>query len=149
MKNALRALFWPQSIALVGASPDARIIRGRIGEAILEHAVPGPIYPVSRTHAEIRGLQCYRSVAELPQVVDLAIITIPAAHVVAALEACAEKGIPAAIVISSGFAEERSDAGAARQRAISTVAARHGMAVMGPNAEGFLNAQMPLSLIHI
>ncbi|MEE2805100.1 MAG: acetate--CoA ligase family protein [Pseudomonadota bacterium] len=145
MKNALRALFWPQSIALVGASPDARIIRGRIVEAILEHAFPGPIYPVSRTHAEIRGLQCYRSVAELPQVVDLAIITIPAAHVVAALEACAEKGIPAAIVISSGFAEERSDAGAARQRAISTVAARHGMAVMGPNAEGFLNAQMPLA----
>ena len=106
VKDTIRALFWPQSIALIGASPDPQIIRGRMVEAILEHPFPGPIYVVSRTHSKIRGLTCYPSVEALPQAVDLAIITIPAIHVGVALESCAVRGIRAAIVISSGFAEE-------------------------------------------
>ncbi len=145
MKDAIRALFWPQSIALVGASPNPQIIRGRMVEAILEHPFPGPIYPVSRTHSTIRGLTCYPSVEALPQAVDLAIITIPAAHVGTALESCAARGIRAAIVISSGFAEEKSEVGEARQQTISDIVARHRIAVLGPNAEGFLNGQMPLA----
>ena len=117
MKDAIRALFWPQSIALVGASPDPQIIRGRMVEAILEHPFPGPIYPVSRTHSQIRGLTCYPSVEALPQAVDLAIITIPAPHVGMTLESCAARGIRAAIIISSGFAEEKSEVGETRQSA--------------------------------
>ena len=141
----LDVLFWPQAIALVGVSPDRTIIRGRIVEAVTLHGFDGPLYAVSRSHDEIAGIACYPSVEALPGPVDLAIITIPAEHVAATLRACAKHGVKAAVVISSGFGEERGDAGAARQQVIADIAREFDMAVVGPNAEGFLNGRMPLA----
>lgn len=141
----LDALFRPRSIALVGASPDRTIIRGRIVEAVTRHGFDGPLYAVSRSHDEIAGIPCHPSVEVLPEPVDLAIVAIPAEHVAATLRACGRLGVKAAIVISSGFGEERGAAGAARQRVIAAVARELDMAVLGPNAEGFLNARMPLA----
>ena len=139
------ALFWPRSIALVGASPDKTIIRGRIVEAVTLRGFDGPLHAVSRSHDEIAGITCYPSVEALPGQVDLAIVTIPAEHVAATLRACGKIGVKAAIVISSGFGEERGEAGAARQRVIADIARELDMAILGPNAEGFLNARMPLA----
>ena len=141
----LDALFRPRSIVLVGVSPDRTIIRGRIVEAVTLHGFDGPLHAVSRSHDEIAGIPCYPSVEALPGPVDLAIITIPAEHVAATLRACAEIGTKAAIVISSGFGEERGEAGTARQSAIAAIAREFDMAVLGPNAEGFLNGRMPLA----
>ena len=141
----LDALFWPRSIALVGASTDETLIRGRIVEAVTLHGFDGPLYAVSRSHDEIAGIACYPSVEALPGPVDLAIIAIPAEHVAASLRACGKIGAKAAIVISSGFGEERGEAGAARQREIADIARELDMAVLGPNAEGFLNGRMPLA----
>ena len=141
----LDALFWPRAVALVGVSPDKTIIRGRIVEAVTLHGFDGPLYAVSRSHDEIAGIACYPSVEALPGPVDLAIITIPAEHVAATLRACAAHGVKAAVVISSGFGEERGNAGAARQQVIADIAREFDMAVVGPNAEGFLNGRMPLA----
>ena len=141
----LDALFRPRSIALVGASPDKTIIRGRIVEAVALYGFDGPLYAVSRSHGEIRGIPCYRSIETLPGPVDLAIVTIPAEHVAASLRACGRIGVKAAVVISSGFGEERGEAGAERQREVAGIAREFDMAVLGPNAEGFLNARMPLA----
>ena len=141
----LDALFWPRSIALVGASTDETLIRGRIVQAVTLHGFDGPLYAVSRSHDEIAGIACYPSVEALPGPVDLAIIAIPAEHVAASLRACGKIGAKAAIVISSGFGEERGEAGAARQREIADIARELDMAVLGPNAEGFLNGRMPLA----
>ena len=141
----LDALFRPRSIALVGASPDNTIIRGRIVEAVALYGFDGPLYAVSRSHGEIRGIPCYRSIETLPGPVDLAIVTIPAEHVAASLRACGRIGVKAAVVISSGFGEERGEAGAERQREVAGIAREFDMAVLGPNAEGFLNARMPLA----
>jgi len=141
----LNALFRPRSIALVGASPDRTIIRGRIVEAVTLHGFDGPLHAVSRSHREIAGIPCHPSVEALPGPVDLAIITIPAEHVAATLRACGSKGVKAAVVISSGFGEERGEAGAVRQREIADIAREFDMAVLGPNAEGFLNNRMPLA----
>ena len=101
----LDALFWPRSIALVGASPDKTIIRGRIVEAVTLRGFDGPLHAVSRSHDEIAGITCYPSVEALPGRVDLAIVTIPAEHVAVTLRACGKIGVKAAIVISSGFGE--------------------------------------------
>ena len=141
----LDALFRPRAIALVGVSPDKTIIRGRIVEAVTLHEFGGPIYAVSRSHDEIAGIPCHPSVEALPGPVDLAIVTIPARHVAATLRACGKFGVKAAVVISSGFGEERGEAGAARQRVIAGIAREFDMAVLGPNAEGFLNSRMPLA----
>ena len=141
----LDALFRPRSIALVGASPDPAIIRGRIVEAVTKYGFDGTLHAVSRSHDVIAGIPCRRSVEALPGPVDLAIITIPAEHVAATLRACGTIGVRAAIVISSGFGEERGEAGRKRQRAIAEIAREFDMAVLGPNAEGFLNGAMPLA----
>jgi acyl-CoA synthetase (NDP forming) len=141
----LDALFWPRSIALIGASPDKSGIRGRIVDAVRQHDFQGPIYPVSRSHASIDGLDTYPSPAALPEAVDLAIVTIPAVYVADALEACGERGVRAAVIISSGFAEERGEDGIAREDAIRAVVERYDMAVLGPNGEGFMNSATPLT----
>jgi acyl-CoA synthetase (NDP forming) len=141
----LDALFWPRSIALIGASPDKHGIRGRIVDAVRQHGFDGPIYPVSRSHDSIHGLRTYPSASALPEGVDLAIVTIPAVYVPDALEACGERGVRAAVIISSGFAEERGEDGAAREAAIRQVVERYDMAVLGPNGEGFMNSATPLT----
>ena len=141
----LDALFWPRSIALVGASPDRSTIRGRIVEAVTAHGFDGPVYAVSRSHDTINAIACHPSVEALPEPVDLAIIAIPSEHVAGSLRACARLGVKAAVVVSSGFGEERSEAGAARQREIADIAREFDMALIGPNAEGFLNGRMPLA----
>ena len=140
----LHALFSPRSIALVGASPDPHVIRGRMVSAVLDNGYPGTVYAISRSHRRIRGLPCYRCVADLPEPVDLAIITVPAHYVGDVFEACGAHGTRAAVIISSGFAEERGAAGLARQRRIAALAERYDMALLGPNGEGFLNAALPL-----
>lgn len=140
----LDALFSPRSIALVGASPDPRIIRGRMVAAVLDNGYPGTVYAISRSHRTIRGLACYHRVTDLPEPVDLAIVTVPARYVGDVLEACGANGTRAAVIISSGFAEERSAEGRARQERIAALAARFDMALLGPNGEGFLNADLPL-----
>lgn len=139
------ALFWPRSIVLVGASPDKSGIRGRIVDAVRQHGFDGPLYPVSRSHDAIDGMKTYPSVAALPEAADLAIVTIPAEYVADALEACGERGVRAAVIISSGFAEEPGEGGASRESAIRAVIERYDMAVLGPNGEGYMNSATPLT----
>ena len=70
--TALDALLSPRAIAIVGASPDAGKIRGRIPAAILSGGYSGPIYPVNPAHTEIQGLRAYASIAAIGQPIDLA-----------------------------------------------------------------------------
>ena len=141
----LRPLLDPASIAVVGASPDTGIIRGRLLEHLLAHGFSGPVYPVSRSHAEVQGLKAYSSVAQLPEAVDLAIVAVPAALVADTLRQCGERGIPAALIVSSGFAEEGGAEAAVRDAQLRAAAERFGMVVCGPNSEGLLNAGRKLA----
>ena len=80
----------------------------------------------------------------LPQPADLAILIIPAEFVPDELERCGRAGIKAAVILSSGFAEEPGEAGSRMQAAIAATAARYDMAVSGPNTEGFANIEAAL-----
>ena len=131
-------LLWPKSIAVVGASSDTHGLRGRIFEILRSHPYAGRVYPVSRSAAEVQDVKAYPAVDALPETVDLAILIVPAAYVVAELERCGRSGVKAAAILSSGFAEE-GDAGARMQREITAIAQRYDMAVSGPNSEGFSN----------
>jgi acyl-CoA synthetase (NDP forming) len=132
-------LLWPKSVAVVGASSDVHGLRGRILEVILSHPYEGQIYPVSRSATEVQGLKAYPSVDALPEPADLAVLIIPAQFIPAELERCGRAGIKAAVILSSGFAEEPGEAGARMQREIAATARRYDMAVSGPNTEGFAN----------
>jgi acyl-CoA synthetase (NDP forming) len=135
----IEKLLWPKSVAVIGASSDTDGLRGRILEIILGHPFSGKIYPVSRSAAEVQGLKAYASVDELPDSVDLAIVIIPAAYVPAELERCGRAGIKAAVILSSGFAEEPGEIGRRMQNEIAAIARRYDMAVTGPNTEGLAN----------
>jgi len=89
----LGVFFSPRSIAVIGASPDRKKIRGRLLASLLSRGFDGAVYPVNPSHAEIQGIKAYARVADLPQGVDLALIAIAAEAVPDVLEACAAQGI--------------------------------------------------------
>ncbi|MDX2155059.1 MAG: acetate--CoA ligase family protein [Hyphomicrobiaceae bacterium] len=137
MKRDIGALLNPRSVAVVGAAPVGQGLRGRILEFMKLHPYAGKIYPVSRSHKEVQGLAAYPSIGDCPGPVDLAILIVPAKFVPSELEACGKAGVKAAAIISSGFAEEPGEAGARMQAELKAIATRYGMAVTGPNSEGF------------
>jgi acyl-CoA synthetase (NDP forming) len=140
----LRPLFSPESVAIIGASGDTHTLRGRTTEFLIAHGYPGRIYPVTRSQPEVFGLRSHATVADLPEAPDLAVIVVPAAFVAPTLEECGKKGVRAAVIISSGFAEERGEAAQARDQALRKVIERYGIIVCGPNSEGIVNPLKPL-----
>ncbi len=137
-------LLWPKIVAVVGASSDTTGLRGRILEVILSHPYAGKVFPVSRSATEVQGLKAYASVADLPEPADLAILIVPAQYIPAELERCGKAGVKAAVILSSGFAEEPGEAGLRMQAEIAATARRFDMAVSGPNTEGFANIEAAL-----
>jgi acetyltransferase len=138
-EHALHSFFWPQSIAVLGASPDVHRIRGRLLHQLRENGFPGRILPINPSYQEIEGLPCYPSIAAVGVPVDLALVAIPAAGVAPVLEECAAAGVKNALIISSGFAEEGGAAGD-MQAALVDVTQRTGLRACGPNCEGYYNA---------
>jgi acyl-CoA synthetase (NDP forming) len=137
-------LLWPKTVAVVGASSDTNGLRGRILEVMLSHPFAGTVYPVSRSATEVQRRKAYASVAELPEPTDLAILIIPAEFVAEELERCGRAGVKAAVILSSGFAEEPGEIGSRMQAEIAATARRYDMAVSGPNTEGFANLEAAL-----
>jgi acyl-CoA synthetase (NDP forming) len=136
----LRPLLAPASIAVIGASADTHSLRGRLTHALIGHGYAGRLYPVTRSQSEVLGVRAYASVGDLPEPADLAVIVVPAAVVPQTLAECGARGIRAAVVISSGFAEESGAAAQARDSELRRVAEEHGILVCGPNSEGLVNS---------
>lgn len=134
LENFLR----PRSIAVIGAAPAQRSIRGAIIRTIRGRGFNGRIAPVNPSHVEIDGLPCFPSIGAVDFPIDLAIIAIPAASVPGAVQQCADAGIRHAIVISSGFAEESAET-TVLQTQVSEIARATGIRICGPNCEGFYN----------
>ncbi len=133
------ALLSPSTVAVVGAASDPHILRGRIMHVMGGHPFKGRVYPVSRSSDEVMGLKAYKTISDLPEVVDLAVLIIPAKFVPGALEECGAMGVRAAQIITSGFAEEVGGDGGDMQSHIRAIATKYDMAVCGPNSEGFAN----------
>lgn len=135
---ALDSLLSPASVAIIGASPEPHKIRGQLLSLLRKNGFAGRIVPVNPSYPAIDGLACYPTIAAAGSPVDVALIAIPAAGVLAALEECAAAGVRHAVIISSGFAEDAA-APAAMQAAVGALARRTGMRILGPNGEGFHN----------
>ena len=135
----LRALMAPASVAVVGASSDPGRIGGRPIDWMRRAGFQGAIYPVNPTRAEVQGLPAYASVADLPHTPQAAIVAVPAPQVLETIEALGARGVRAAVVFSSGFAEMPGD-GAQRQQQLVDAARRHGLRLLGPNCLGLFNA---------
>ncbi len=132
--HPLDRLFHARSIALVGVSGDPRKMTGAPLEILRQSGFPGRIYPVNPRYPQISGLTCYPDIAALPEAPDVALIMLSARLVPGAVRACADKGIAAAVVLSSGF--EESEDGRQFAEELLRVARETGVQVVGPNCEG-------------
>ena len=132
--HPLDALFHARSIALVGVSGDPRKMTGAPLEILKQTGFTGSIFPVNPRYADLGGLPCYPDIASLPEVPDVALVMLSAPQVPAAIQACADRGVGAAVVLSSGF--EESDDGRQYATDLARVARAARMPVVGPNCEG-------------
>jgi acyl-CoA synthetase (NDP forming) len=133
----LQTLFHPRSVALIGVSTEQSKLSGRPFRFFREFGYAGNVYPVNPKYDEIGGVRCFANVSDIPNEVDLAVITLPAPAVPGALAECGAKGVKAAAIISSGFAEVGGD-GVRLQEELSRIASEYGIAVCGPNCSGFV-----------
>ncbi len=139
-RQSLRKLLDPTSIAVLGASSDPDKAGGRPIRYLRELGFCGSVFPVNPARAEIAGMKSYPSLAAIPGPVDLCIVTVPGDRVEAALRECAEAGIGAVVVFSSGFAEVGRE-GREKQRRLADIARAHGIALCGPNCLGLINVR--------
>ena len=134
----LSRLFSPRSIALVGASGDRTALSGRPYRYLRAHGYDGDLYLVNPNRDRIDGRRCYDAVDEIDRDVDLALVLVPAEVVSTVVEDCGRAGVPFAVVVASGFAETGA-AGRERQAELLRTARDHGVRLVGPNSEGFVN----------
>ena len=132
---SLQPFFSPRSVAVIGASTRREAIGGIVFRNILSGDFKGAAYPVNIKGAPVAGVRAYTSIEELPEIVDLAVICLPAAHVIEAAQSALRAGIRAICVISAGFAEVGEE-GRARQDELLALVRAHGGRLVGPNCLG-------------
>jgi acetyltransferase len=141
----LDRLFDPRSIAVIGASERAGSIGATLVSNLLAHGFAGPVYPVNPKYHQVQGLPAFRSVAELPQPPDLALVAIPAAGVAEVIDQLGRLGTRAAVVIAAGY-RETGASGKALEEQLEAARAKHpGFRILGPNCLGFLAPGRKLS----
>ncbi len=132
----MNRLFKPQSIAVVGASNQVGKIGHTVVKNLLESQYDGKIYPINPKDAEVQGLKAYKSVLEVPEDIDSAVITVPASLVEQVVEECGKKGIGGLIIITSGFSEVGNRD---LENRIVEIARRYGTRIQGPNIVGTMS----------
>jgi acetyl coenzyme A synthetase (ADP forming)-like protein len=132
---SLEPFFEPATVAVVGASRRRGTIGGELFRNILEADFVGAAYPVNRDGVPVAGVRGYRSIAEVPEPVDLAVLCVPATGVLEVAEEALHARVRALLVISAGFAETGSE-GAERQERLLALVRAHGARLIGPNCLG-------------
>ena len=135
---SLRPLFWPRSVAVLGASDNPNKIGGIPVRSFREYGYRGAFYPINPTRETVQGLPAFPSLAAVDGPVDVAIMAVPASIALPTAEACAEKGVQALVVFTAGFAEMDARGGQAQQR-LAEIGRLSGMRIVGPNCLGYFN----------
>lgn len=136
---ALDPLLAPDSVAVVGASPDSWY-SSQLMDNLLEYGFDGDVYPVNPNRDEAWNRPCYDDLSSLPEPVDLAVVSVPREYVVETVKDAGREGIPAALVITAGFSEA-DERGAELEAELADAASEHGVRVAGPNCIGLANAR--------
>jgi acyl-CoA synthetase (NDP forming) len=141
--DAIGSLFYPKSVAIVGAS--AKI--GKWGHALMTNTISGGfkgrIYPVNPSGGKIGGRAVYRSIAEIPDRIGLAVVTIPADKVLDLMPQFRDKGVRNMLLITSGFSETGAEGKKLEQKLVKA-ALKSGILVLGPNTMGICNPHINL-----
>jgi acetyltransferase len=143
--NNIDSIFYPKSIAIIGASRQ----QGSVGHSLLANIIDsrfqGVVYPVNPKAEAILGIKCYPRVLDIPDDVDLAVVIVPAAYVPKVLEESGIKGIKGAIIISAGF-KEIGGHGIELEHTIQQIIQKYNIAMVGPNCLGVVNTASESSM---
>jgi acetyltransferase len=141
----LDAILRPRTIAVIGASRSPNTIGHQVLSNLIGHGFTGSVYPVNPHAASVHSIKAYPSVSALPEVVDLAVIVVPKAHVLDVAAQCGQAGVRGLVVISAGF-RETGGAGVEAERQLMEIVTQHGMRMVGPNCMGVLNANPDVAM---
>ncbi len=145
IRDQFDAIFYPDSVAVVGASPDFKRLGYHCMSSLIMSQFKGGIYPVHPSLPEITGFTAYPSVKFIPDKVDLAIIAVRTSLVPQVLDECIEKGVRGIVLITAGFKEIEDKAGAELQDKIAATANRANIKIIGPNTFGMVNLHADLN----
>src|SRR5438105_15669990 len=101
----LNAIFRPRSVAVIGASRRRGTIAGEVFHNLVSHGFPGAVYPVNPAATAVQSVRAYPSIRDVPEPVDLAVLVLPKAGVLQAIDDCAAHGVRGVVAITAGFAE--------------------------------------------
>lgn len=138
-------LFFPRSVAVIGASNDPGSIGGKLFHNLLTEGFSGPLYPVNINSRVVHSVRAYPSILEVPDEIDLAYIVVPQRFVIETARQCAEKGVRGIVVISAGFSEVGEE-GEKREAELVDIVRDAGMRMVGPNSMGLLNTASSVRL---
>jgi acyl-CoA synthetase (NDP forming) len=143
LTEQLDHIFYPRSVAVVGASASPEKLGFMCVGNLLDTGFGGKIYPVNPAISELFGLKVYPSLAAIPGEVDLAMVVIPAELALSAVEECVAKGVRGAILVSGGFGEVGT--GTELQAKLKDIADKGGIKIIGPNTLGLVNPRARLT----
>ena len=135
-RDEKRVFLYPQSIAVIGASEKAGV-----GNAIFSNIVngyKGKIYPINPSSSTVLGIKAYKSVLDVPEDIDLAVVATPNRIVPAVMEDIGKKKIKGAIIVTAGF-KEADEQGARLEKDIESLAKSYGTRIIGPNCLGIMS----------
>ncbi len=142
-REAIHALFYPRSVAVIGANAVRGTVPFDIFNNILKDDFQGVLYPVSPRESSICSVKAYKYVIDIPDDVDMGVLVFPSSVASLAMKQCGEKGIRSMIIISAGF-REVGEKGLEREKEIKAIAEEYGISFIGPNCLGVINTD-PLS----
>ncbi|MGI9952147.1 acetate--CoA ligase family protein [Moorellaceae bacterium AZ2] len=144
--GSLEPLFYPRSVAVVGASNNPDKAGHQILKTLVEEEFEGDVFAVNPREGEVVGLKCYPSLKDVPGRVDLVVIAIPAPGVLEVMKQAADRGdVRAAVIVSAGFAETGIPERVALEKEVVEVARAAGIRVVGPNCNGIINTANRIS----
>jgi acetyl coenzyme A synthetase (ADP forming)-like protein len=138
-------LFFPRSIAVIGASTRTGAIGNTLFRNLLHSGFGGAVYPVNPNATVVNSVRAYKSVTDIPDDVDLAILAVPVSAALDAARDCAEKGVRGLVVITAGFSEVGGE-GNELEHQLLDIVRKAGMRMVGPNCMGLLNTAHPVSM---
>ncbi len=148
--RSIARLLAPRAVAVIGASNETRKLGHAVLVNLLRAGFTGPVYPVNPETLSVQGVRAYKSVLDIPDPVDVAVVTVPAASVAQVLESCRAKGVHGLVIVTGGFADADvaggAGGGADSQRRMVAMARANGMRVLGPNCLGLVNTDPSVRL---
>ncbi|MBD3388056.1 MAG: GNAT family N-acetyltransferase [Candidatus Altiarchaeales archaeon] len=142
--KGLKNIFYPETIAVIGASNEKDSVGYSLMANMIGHGFKGTVYPVNIKSDSVQGVHAYKTVKDIPRQVDLAVIATPAKTVPMVMGQCGEAGVKGAVIISAGF-KETGDAGLKLESEVREIATKHGIRVVGPNCLGVINPRINLN----